>query len=60
MLEQLSDCDCQYVSTDLDIWIPVVYMFLINHCSASFVKEKNKAASELHDGDLAWILNNKH
>ena len=59
MLEQFSDCDCQYVSTDLDIWIPVVYMFLINHCSASFVKEK-KTKLLLNYMETWHQWNNKH
>ena len=56
MHEQLGDDDCQYVSTGHDIWMPVVYVFPVKHCSALFIKifsrKKNKAASELH-GDLA-------
>jgi len=59
MHEQLGDGDRQYFSTDQDIWMPIVYVFLVNHCSAPFIKmssrKKNKAASELH-GDLAWIV----
>jgi len=58
MHEQLGDGDRQYFSTDQDIWMPIVYVFLVNHCSAPFIKifsrKKNKAASELH-GDLASI-----